>query len=336
MASAGSGPPLVSIIIPVRNEEAYLARVLDDISRQTLPGGKYEVIVVDGMSTDGTLRIAREFASVFPTYQLRENAKRLASAARNIGFLASQGEYIIFIDGHCQIESSTMLEDMLCLFAEKDADILCRPQPLTAEPMTPFQQAVALARSSQLGHGLDSTIYSTEEMEVEAASSGAMYRREVFRRIGSFDERFDACEDVEFNTRADRVGLKALISPKLTVKYAARKNLKGLWNQLLRYGVGRFRLMAKHPGSVSPGTLAPPLLALCWPLLIFWWLIWPLIGLVLTVLLSFYLALVVVTSLVLAKRHDLSLFLKLLPIFLTIHLALGVGFLLGPFRMLRR
>jgi succinoglycan biosynthesis protein ExoA len=336
MASAGSAPPIVSVILAVRNEEAHLPQVLGDLAHQTLPKDQFEVIVVDGMSTDRTVEVARQFASQFPIFQLRENSRQLASAARNIGIVSAQGEYIIFIDGHCQIESETMLADMLELFRQTGADVLCRPQPLTAEPMTPFQRAAGIARASALGHGADSTIYSNFEGEVTAASSGAAYRSQVFKKVGSFDERFDACEDVELNTRVDLSGLKAHISPRLTVRYVARKSVDALWKQLFRYGVGRFRLLAKHPTTASPGTFVPPALAASILLLIFWWLLYTPLAIVLSVLVGLYILIVIVFSAVLSIKHGPDLFPKLLVIFPTIHLALGFGFLAGPFAMLKR
>lgn len=336
MASAGNAPPIISVILAVRNEEYHLPQVLEDLARQTLPKEQFEVIVVDGMSTDRTAEVAREFASQFPVFQLRENPRQLASAARNIGIVSAQGEYIIFIDGHCQIASDSMLADMLELFRQTGADVLCRPQPLTAEPMTTFQRAVAIARASALGHGVDSTIYSDFEGEAAAASSGAAYRSQVFKKVGSFDERFDACEDVELNARADLSGLKAHMSPKLTVRYVARKGVAALWRQLFRYGVGRVRLLVKHPTTASPGTFVPPALAASVLLLIFWWLLYTPVAIVLSVLVGLYLLVVLITSAALSIKHGLELFPKLLVIFPAIHLALGFGFLTGPFAMLKR
>lgn len=336
MASAGRAAPAISVVIPVRNEEKHLGQVLEDLSHQTLAKDRFEIIVVDGLSRDRTPEVAREYTAIFPMFQIRENPRQLSSAARNIGFLASQGDYILFIDGHCRIASERMLADVLDLFDRHDVEILCRPQPLTAEPMTTFQRAVATARASKLGHGLDSIIYDGYEGATPAASAGAIYRRSVFATLGSYDESFDACEDVEFNTRADRTGLRAYSSPRLTVKYFARENIPALWRQLFRYGIGRWQLMVKHPVSASPGTFVPPLLALSVPLLLFWWLLFPPLGIVMTALLALYLVVVLIASAVIAVRQGVALAPRLPLIFLTIHLALGFGFLLGPILSLRR
>ncbi|MCK4857605.1 MAG: glycosyltransferase family 2 protein [candidate division Zixibacteria bacterium] len=332
MESAGNGGCLVSVILPVRNEERYLGAVLDDLSRQTLAKEKLEIIVVDGMSTDATVAIAEGFADRFPNFQVLENLQELSSVARNIGYQVSRGEYIIIVDGHCEIPTENYLKDMVDLFEQHQADVLCRPAPLTVEPMTTFQRAVAAARASFFGHGLDSTIYSGEECQVQAVSAGTAYRRRVFEIIGLFDESFDACEDAEFNFRTDLAGLRAVTSPAMTIRYVARRNLLDLWRQLYRYGRGRWRLLLKHPSSFSPGALIPPALALSLVLLPLWLLIFPPIAAVIGLLLALYLLLNLAMSVAIAAKENLKS-LPILPvIFATIHLALGFGFLSGVFR----
>jgi len=123
-----------------------------------------------------------------------------------------------------------------------------------------FQDVVAHARASALGHARDSTIYTTNwEGPVNPASSGALYRRAVFERVGFFDERFDACEDVEFNYRVFQARLRAYFSPKLAVLYQPRRNFLSLWKQMARYGQGRCRLIRKHPRAFSFSQMIPAL-----------------------------------------------------------------------------
>jgi hypothetical protein len=93
---------------------------------------------------------------------------------------------------------------------------------------------------------------------VDPTSSGAIYRRFVFNRVGFFDESFDACEDVEFNYRVFCTGLRSYLSSRLAVSYKARTKPGALFRQLFRYGRGRFRFVCKHPGAVSVGQFIPP------------------------------------------------------------------------------
>jgi GT2 family glycosyltransferase len=98
---------------------------------------------------------------------------------------------------------------------------------------------------------------------VDPASSGAAYRRSVFAEIGFYDERFDACEDVELNTRLRKNGMKAYTDPRLAVFYEPRATLPALIRQMTRYGRGRVRLMLKHRDCVSAAQIAPAIL-LAW------------------------------------------------------------------------
>lgn len=319
--------------MPVRNEGRFIGGVLTDLQAQDFPLEQMELFVIDGASTDNTVSEARAFEGQFPNFQIIENPGRLASRARNIGARKAAGKYIAFIDGHCHLPSTTLVSDMVALFERSGADALCRPQPLTLKPQTLFQRAVSLARASDLGHALDSTIYTHKERFVKAASSGAIYRREVFQKIGYFDESFDACEDVEFNTRLDKSGMKAFISPKLTVEYAARKNISSLFVQLYRYGVGRWKLFRKHPSTLGSGTLITTAFtgfAVVYPLL---WLWSQKLAIAASIVAGIYLAAVLLTSLSIVRKPAQRILVIYLPIiFFTIHFALGYGFLIGIIR----
>ena len=209
MASAGDRKLRVSVILPVRNEEPYLAQVLDDLAHQSLAQDQFEIIVVDGMSEDATAEVAQRYAERFTHFAFLTNAAKLSSAARNIGIEHARGEYLVFVDGHCHIPGETMLADMLDIFEQRGVRVLCRPQPLTQEPSNNFGYAVAAARASWLGHGLDSTIYTDAEVRIPAASSGAMYQHSVFDEIGRFDENFDAAE----NANSTRVSILPVLRP---------------------------------------------------------------------------------------------------------------------------
>lgn len=246
---------VVTAVIPIRNEAAFIARTLDQVLDQDLTGVELEVIVVDGESTDGTQEIVKRYVDRDPRVQLINNPQRLSSAARNLAIGLSTGDYIVVIDGHCEIPSRRYFIDLVDAFESSGADCLGRPQPLDVTDATPLQRAIALARSSRLGHHPESFIYSDQPQFVPAKSVAVAYRRDVFDKIGLFDEAFDAHEDGEFNYRCDQAGLKCYLDPRLTVKYFPRKSLLGLFKQMVRYGRGRMRFAHKHQGNWGSGTL---------------------------------------------------------------------------------
>ena len=213
--------------------------------------------MVDGQSTDGTAEIVAGMACQHANLRLFHNPRRLSSAARNIGIRHAQGEIVLVVDGHCELTDRQHLRHLAAAFARSGADCIGRPQPLNVEGASTLQRAVAAARSSRLGHHPDSFIYSSQERFVPAKSVAVCYRRKVFDEIGGFDERFDACEDVELNHRVDRAGLRCFFTPEAAVSYVPRSSLRGLFRQMVRYGRGRIRLLRKHPDTFSPGSMVP-------------------------------------------------------------------------------
>jgi succinoglycan biosynthesis protein ExoA len=330
--------PFISIVIPVRNEEKHLGAVLEGLLGQDYPADRYEISVVDGNSTDGTARVVEEAAKRSATrIKLLANPGQLSSAGRNVGVRHSSGELIVFIDGHCHIPSREFLLDTARYFQSTGADCLCRPQPLTAPDSNWLQRIVADVRGSLIGHGLDSTIYSsTLEGFVDPTSSGASYRRDVFDRVGLYDERLDACEDVEFNHRVFRAGLRAYISPRLTVQYHARSSLSGLWKQMVRYGRGRYRFNNKHPQAFSITQVIPALFLV--------WLLFGSVGSVISARIAqmllwstaAYGAVIVASSIALGLRRGWRHAITAPSVYLTIHFGLGYGFLAELAQALRR
>lgn len=328
--SRAAQQPFLSIVIPVRNEEKHLGSVLESLVNQNYSKDRMEILVVDGNSTDKTAEVVEDWARNSNVAIKRvANPAQLSSAGRNAGVRNSQGEVIIFIDGHCEIPDGYLLKSVADLLAETGADCLCRPQPLTTPENSVFQNAVAHVRATALGHGRDSTIYDqTREGEVNPSSAGAIYRRSVFDKVGYYDETFDACEDVEFNHRVFRSGLKSVISPRLTVYYHPRKSLLGLWGQMIRYGRGRFRLSRKHSDAFSVAQAVPAAL-----------LLWVLIGAVFAAFfhpfaiaylfsLVLYGGAVFASSVSVGLRHRWREALWAPLIYLTIHFGLGAGFLM--------
>jgi succinoglycan biosynthesis protein ExoA len=254
--------PFISIIMPVRNESASILRTLKPLLAQNYDPARYEILVVDGESTDGTPQLVRELEPKHSNLKLLTNPGRLSSAARNIGIRQARGDLLVIVDGHSDVETGDYLREVAASFERSGADCLGRPQPLDVAGASPLQQAVAMARASWLGHHPASHIYSDMERKVPPQSVAVAYRRSVFEKIGPFDEAFDACEDVEFNHRVDKAGLTCVLSPNIRVRYQPRSSLRGLFRQMARYGRGRVRLLCKHPETFSLASLVPGIFVL--------------------------------------------------------------------------
>ncbi len=249
--------PFLTIVMPVRNEARFISDTLAQLLSQEYPVDRYEILVCDGISDDATRTIVTEMAQQYSQIRLLDNPAHLSSAGRNVGFRNGRGDYFLVVDGHCFIPSYKLLRNVADCFEKSGADCLGRPQPLDPPGLTPFQKAVALARGSRLGHGGDSMIYGEYEGFASPVSNGAAYKREVFEKVGYVDEAFDAAEDVEFNYRVEKAGLSCYTSPLLTVRYYPRESLNGLFRQMQRYGMGRYRFIRKHREALSVNQLVP-------------------------------------------------------------------------------
>ncbi len=319
--------PTVSVLVPVRNEGQSIEATLRSLLTQDFPRDQYEVIVADGRSDDETVAVVRHLQREFSNLKLVYNSARLASAGRNLAARHMSGEVAVVVDGHCHVPDRHYLRNLAVAFDRSKADCLGRPQPLDVPDPTPFQAAVSLARSSRLGHNPGSDIYSTEPKWVEPQSTAVAYRRAVFQRIGLFDERFDACEDVEFNTRVHAAGLKCYFCPTLKVVYHPRQTWLALFRQLGRYGSGRARLAAKHPRSLTLPATVPPL-----------WAVWLVIGAVLSAVVpavawlyvasvGFYAAVILIGSWWLSRHQSAAVRVRVPAVFTGIHLGFAWGFL---------
>jgi succinoglycan biosynthesis protein ExoA len=318
--------PFISVIVPVRNEGPFIADILQQLLDQRYDAGRFEVIVADGRSTDDTRTIVAALRTRYGHLHLVDNPRQWSSAGRNAAVRAARGDIIVLVDGHCQLKNPYYLQNVADAFAESGADCLGRPQPLDVTGANRMQRAIAAARASRLGHHPASHIYSGRPGFVKPQSVAVAYRRSVFDTVGLFDERFDACEDVEFNHRVAKAGLTCWFSPRVRVHYYPRASLLGLFRQMVRYGRGRVRLLRKHPETFSLSCLLPALFlagVVTGPLLALWS---SLLALVYFAVLGVYGATVMLFSIALCLcEHDAKL-LPLLPLaFLTIHAGAGAG-----------
>jgi succinoglycan biosynthesis protein ExoA len=284
------------------------------------------VIVADGASTDATVPAVRRLQAEFPNLKLVFNSGRLSSAGRNTALRHATKDVVVVVDGHCHIPDRNYLKNVAAAFDASGADCLGRPQPLDVPDPTPFQRAVSAARSSKLGHNPGSDIYSDQPKFVPPQSTAVAYTRTVFHRIGMFDEAFDACEDVEFNERVHAAGLTCYFTPAAKVVYEPRKAPRALFYQLGRYGLGRAKLAFKHPRSLTPAALVPPL-----------WAAWVILGVLLSPFVPYlgwawlasvglYAAVLVAAGLVLGRGKGAGVAVRIPVVFAAIHFGFAWGF----------
>lgn len=324
----------LSIIIPVRNEERFIEETLTALAGQDYPKDRYELIVVDGMSTDATCSRVEKFIEEHPKVNtvLLSNPGRLSSRARNIGISAARGRLIGVIDGHVFIPNDKLFHNMERLKEENQALCLARPAPLDVPGLTEGTAYwIAVARKSWLGHSRGSYIYSDVEGFVDPVSSGFAYDRSVFEQVGYFDESFDAAEDVEFHFRLKQAGILAYTSAYLLIYSYPRDSLTALFRQQVRYGEGRARFVHKHRDGFTKETPIPALIFLFFagcPLVWMSHKLLPAFALLYTLVMSLYWVILLGTGMRegLIRKHLLAGIVVSIAVWTT-HMGLGWGFL---------
>jgi succinoglycan biosynthesis protein ExoA len=242
----------------MRNEEQYVAETLHSILDQDYPSRSFEVLVVDGRSTDGSREIVAQLARRHPAVNvtLLDNPGLLAAAGRNVGIRAARGRFIAIVDCHSTV-GPDYLRTAERMLEETGADCLGRPVELFIATDTYLQRVIGAARTSWLGHNTTSVAFSDISGPASPLSHGIIYRREVFARIGFFNEHFDACEDVEFNSRLEQAGMKTWTVPALRASYHPRGSLWGLFKQMGRYAYWRYRLLREQRKAFHLTQAAP-------------------------------------------------------------------------------
>lgn len=322
----------VSIIVPCRNEEKYIGKCLDSIIRNNYPKDAIEVIVVDGMSEDRTRTIVNDFASRYRFIKLHDNPQRIVPTAMNIGIRNAAGEIVVRMDAHNTYETdyiSKSVQSLKDLKADNVGGIWITvpgDDSITAK-------SVALALSHPFGVGnAYFRIGAKDSREVDTVPFGC-YRKEIFDKIGLFNEHLVRNQDIELNLRLKNAGGRIILVPDIVSYYHARAALNSLaknnfWNG---YWVIYSTRFAKLPFSwrhLIPfafvlsllGSLALSMLSN------------PLIYLFLGIAGSHALA-NSVFSWKIARERGLSLFPLLVPTFLLLHVSYGLGSLWGIWKV---
>lgn len=322
--------PFVSVLVPVRNEERYIERCLYSLARQDYPRDRFEVLVIDGRSTDLTRQVVSRFAAESTLdVRLLDNPRLLPAAAMNTGLTAAAGEVIVRVDGHAHVAPDFLRQSVSALERWR-AD--CVGGVITSEGDTLAGEAIAAAMSSRFGVG-GSAFRVGGAGKVDTVAFGA-YRREVFRRIGGFDEDIERGEDDEFNYRLLDAGGTIVLAPEIHAAYTVRGTLGGVWRQYFGYGRAKPQVLRRHPAQVRARQLAPAAFVLA--LGTFG------IGAIfgrrgpLRALLAVYTLFATIASLVLARQHGWR-HLPILPAAIAcLHLAYGSGFVAGLLGLFRR
>lgn len=325
--------PFVSVIMPVKNEALFIERSLGAVLQQTYPKHLMEIIVADGMSTDDTRDIIREFAAETDVpIIIVDNPKGIAPSGLNCGIKRSIGEIIIRVDGHCEI-GPDYIENCVSLLTSGKADGVGGPIETVGEGIR--SGAIARAMSSRFGIGGSGfrTIDDREIYTDTVAFPG--YTREIIEKVGLFDEEMVRNQDDEYNFRIRELGGKILLSPDIRSRYYSRSTFGSLWRQYFQYGYWKVRVFQLHPRQMSVRHFVPLAFVLVLMLLAVLAIFFSFGGWLLAAVIASY----VVTNLGVAcytARRNLDSAPVLSLSFFILHFSYGLGSLSGLIAFRRR
>lgn len=237
---ATKNSPLVSVIIVVRNGALDIADALESIRKQDY--APLEVIVVDGMSNDGTRELAEDYIREKRDFTVRllDNPGRIQAPGWNIGIRAARGEYVLRLDAvHCRLEPNyvqTCLQTLQRLQESEPAVAATGGRRRTvAANRGVWAEAIALAQCSRFGVG-----NATYRLGITPGYTDTLgtplYRRRVLFEVGLFNESLGRSEDNELHTRLRRKGFKLYFVPQVSVVYHPRNTLSGIAPQMFHNG----------------------------------------------------------------------------------------------------
>jgi succinoglycan biosynthesis protein ExoA len=246
--------PLVSVIVPMRNEEQYIGGCLRSLAAQDYPKDRFEVLVVDGGSTDGSRRAAEDVArETGLPLRLLSNPRRSTPSGLNVGIAQARGEVITRVDAHAQVDRRFLSESVSALLTS-GADVVGGPISSVGDGLV--GGAIALAMSSPFGVGNAAFRYSQEEQYTDTVAFPT-YRRSVFERLGPFAEDLEWGEDDEFHYRLGDAGGRLLLTPRVASMYYTRSSLWALARQYFRYGRAKVEVLRRHPRRTRLRQLVP-------------------------------------------------------------------------------
>ncbi len=321
--------------MPVRNEAHFLAESLGAVLAQDYPSDRMEVLVADGMSTDGTRDIVADLSSRHLQHSVRvvDNPGRIVATGLNAALKATKGEVVVRIDGHCRIAPDYVTR---CVEHLRRDDVDGVGGPINTVASTPVGRAIAAAMSSTFGVG--GAAFRTvrdKTMLVDTVPFPA-YTRRAIDIAGPFDEELIRNQDDEYNYRLRKLGARILMASDVRSDYYCRTSLRSLWLQYYQYGFYKVRVMQKHVLQMQLRHFVPPLFVL-----------FVVGGLILgsvsawvrrlwvLVLLTYGLA-ILIASIVAAHRTGVHRPWLLPVAFPILHLSYGSGFLVGLVAFARR
>jgi glycosyltransferase involved in cell wall biosynthesis len=317
------------VIVPCRNEEKDISCCLESILANDYPKDRTEILIVDGMSEDRTREIVKSYADRYPFIRVVNNPEKHIPGALNRGIRDARGDTIIKMDAHStyQPDHISLCVDYQERYGAENVGGVCRMSPGAD---TAVAQAIALGLGHRFGSGNAGVKVGVRKPTWSDAAAFGCFKKELFTRVGFFDERLLSSSDMDMNRRIRASGGGILLLPQVVIHYRSDSSLRAFWKHNFADGVWTTYGLKFGSKAWSWRHWVPLvfLLSLLGPLAVsrfhpgFLWLTWAIAGIYLTTNLA-------VSMRVGLRAHSWK-FAALLPLVFAIrHLAHGLGALLG-------
>lgn len=247
----------LSICVVAYNEESFLPNLIEDIKKQKYPHNLIEVVLINSMSTDDTRAIMENFQREnkdFYSIQVLDNPKKIQAAGWNVAIKNATGDVISRIDAHTILPADFSLLVMKNI--EAGENVVGGIRPCVIENDDDWGRILLEVENSLFGSSVNSSRRSKEKQYVKTMFH-ASYRKEVFEKVGLFNEKLLRTEDNEMHYRIRKAGYKLCYDPNIVSYQYARSSLKKMIKQ--KYGNGYWvgLTLKECPGCISPYHLVP-------------------------------------------------------------------------------
>lgn len=246
--------PSVSIVIPCYNEVNYIEKCIRSTQTQSFQEGQLDVIVVDGMSDDGTREVLLNLQEEFPNLQLVDNPERHTPKALNLGIEASSSDMAIILGAHAELEPSFVALNVEAMLEHEQAG--CVGGMIINVYENETAEVIGKAMGSRFGVGNARFRTGGKKGYVDTVAFGA-YRRTALNEIGLFDLDLVRNQDDEINFRLNKHGWKIWFDPKIRSKYYVRASYSKLFKQYKQYGYWKVYVNKKHQAVTSIRQMIP-------------------------------------------------------------------------------
>jgi len=319
----------VSIIIPCRNEERYIAKCLDSIIKQDFPKNKLEVLVVDGMSSDKTLQILKKYDEHLLSVKILKNPKKITPCAFNIGIKYSKADFILIMGAH-SVYKKDYISKCIKYLNQYKVDNVGGISIAIPGNKGLLANSIAIVLAHPFGVGNAYYRIGVKEPKYVDTVWGGCFNRKLFEENGLFDEELIRNQDDEFNLRLIKNGGKILLFPDIISYYYSRESLGKFCKMFFQYSYYKPLTVRKIGGLLTWRQIVPSLFisALGVSLLLSFfidaafWLFFSTIGLYLVIDLFF-------SMMISLKKKKLKLLPFLAISFIALHFSYGIGYLKG-------